>query len=76
MKITNNKQRKENVMFAIASPLMIPAMLLGLAIYGTMIACAVIATVSLVRIARSLDKLAGKSDDLKRELEKMKGKTE
>ena len=49
-------------------------MLLGLAVNAAMIACMVIATISLVRIARSLGEMVGKSDDLKRELEEMKRK--
>ena len=50
--------------------LMLPA----LVIYAAMIACMIIATVSLVRIARSLGEMVGQIDDLKRELEEMKRK--
>jgi hypothetical protein len=63
-------------MFAVSSLLMLPTMLLVIAIYGTVLACMILATVSLVRIARSLGELVGKCDDLKRELEEMKGRTE
>jgi hypothetical protein len=56
--------------------LFIPLMLVNLVVYAAVIACMIIATVSLFRIARSfgeiahhLGELVGKFDDLKRELE-------
>jgi hypothetical protein len=40
-----------------------------LLVQAIMFVCMIIATVSLVRIARNTDELVGKFDDLKRELE-------
>ena len=48
-------------------------MLLGLAVNAAMIAC-IIATISLVRIARHLGEMVKSITDLKRELEEMKRK--
>jgi len=46
----------------------------GIVCNAAMIACAIIATVSLVRIARSHGELVVTITDLKRELEEVKGK--
>ena len=48
--------------------------LLALVVYGGVFACMVIATISLVRIARHLGEMVGQITDLKRELEEMKEK--
>ena len=48
--------------------------LLALVVYGVVFTCMIIATISLVRIARSLGEMVGQITDLKRELEDMKRK--
>jgi len=48
--------------------------LLALVYHAAMIACVVIAVVSLVRIARSCGEMVEKCDDIKKELEELKRK--